>query len=372
MKRNTILQLVCIILLLIAIIMSSVFIYFFPAKNYSCQLRADEISLYLGEEVSDKYSTYFVDDRTNKKIDSSLLDFTQAGDYVVDIPCQDKEYAILFHVIDQKQFQSSQQAKRDQRETKEMELSSLSKEQVVQELYRYIQEKDLHEGNFALAYENLITGDNLLINPDNMMFAASTYKLPLAMFYYDEIESGRRLLEDYLMYDYNSYDEQDPLHDIYPIGSYIKTEDLIYNSLVYSDNTSSLILFNNLGGFEVFKEVIKKYSEIEYTEEYLHNNEFTVRYLNDVLKYLHQSEEKYQDILELLKLVFPDDYLRRYIDVEAIQKFGEYDTAQNSTGIIYTKEPYAITIMCDTPMNGIDIIADISEIVYNYHLKAME
>ena len=60
-------------------------------------------------------------------------------------------------------------------------------EAVVQEL---MAQYDLNETNFSLCYYNTVTGESYEYNPDAWMVAASTYKLPLNLYYYEQEAAG--------------------------------------------------------------------------------------------------------------------------------------------------------------------------------------
>ena len=46
-------------------------------------------------------------------------------------------------------------------------------------------EHDLTEDNFELSYYNTVTGESYDFNETKMLYGASTYKLPLNLYYYD-------------------------------------------------------------------------------------------------------------------------------------------------------------------------------------------
>lgn len=54
-----------------------------------------------------------------------------------------------------------------------------------------IQEYNLTEENIAVSYQNTVTNETYAYNDTIYLFAASTYKLPLNMYYYMMINDGQ-------------------------------------------------------------------------------------------------------------------------------------------------------------------------------------
>ena len=90
--------------------------------------------------------------------------------------------------------------------------------------------------NVAVAYVNLVSGDEYFINPDTYMVAASMYKLPLNMYFTEKLNSGE-------------------LEWMYPFPY----EGVRDDSIIYSDNNQSMFLYDILGGYD--KRGFKTYIE---------------------------------------------------------------------------------------------------------------
>ena len=59
----------------------------------------------------------------------------------------------------------------------------------------FMQENYLNETNFSLCYYNTVTGEEYCYNETAFMIAASTYKLPLNLYYY-ELQSAGEITGD--------------------------------------------------------------------------------------------------------------------------------------------------------------------------------
>lgn len=197
--------------------------------------------------------------------------------------------------------------------------------------------------------------------------AASIYKIPLAMIYYELIDEKQYSLSDALLYQEHHYEAGGPIGDSYMVNSYINLQSLLEYMIIYSDNTAAHILFENLGGWIEFKKLITKYSDMAYTDDfYSYENVFKANYLNDLLNYLYKNKTKFQALISNMQIPTGYDYLSQYVDCTISQKYGYYDTAVNSIGIVYSKIPYSIVILTSLGENGSKHIGKINKICYDH------
>ena len=62
------------------------------------------------------------------------------------------------------------------------------------------------------------------------------------------------------------------------------------------------------------------------------------------------------------------DRIDRYIDTVAVaHKIGDYGAVANDIGIVFTKEPYVITVYTDDIVSAYEKIAELSKIIYEYN-----
>lgn len=236
-------------------------------------------------------------------------------------------------------------------------------------IHNYFVENDVSSDEVAIYYENLETNEAYELNADEYFISASIYKVPLAMLYYEKLNAKEITLDTKLKYTAISYEAGGLIGETYSIGDYITLETLLYNSIVLSDNTASRILFNNLGGWDTYRTMIKKYDEVNSDSTEFYDNAFTSRYTNSVLKYLYEHEKEYDYLLFDMKLVCQDSYLKANIpkEKEVAQKYGSYDNSENAIGIVYGDTPYLISIFTNPSTGGGEkIVGDLSEIFYKY------
>ena len=112
-----------------------------------------------------------------------------------------------------------------------------------QALKAYMAENGLSEENFALSYYNTVTGESYDFNHEKFMVAASTFKLPVNMYFYELEMAG----------------EVEPDAELPMIG--VPLDEAHEKSLVLSDNPVSIGMLYTIGenDFITYKERMRKY-----------------------------------------------------------------------------------------------------------------
>lgn len=216
-------------------------------------------------------------------------------------------------------------------------------------LQEVIAANGLDASNFSISYENLATGESLYWNELTIMPPASTYKLPLNMYYYDA-EARGEMSED----------------DIIP-GVGLTLAECHYKSLVLSDNPSSEAMLASIS-FSDFRQYVTRYftlSSGEIGDTYWHRNFYCTRMMADIAAYLYQNSSSYVDCIGYLKQAMPGMYFRRYItDCEVAQKYGKLNGWENCVGIVYGRTPFALCIY--TYGQSEELLAQIAKVVYDF------
>ncbi len=114
---------------------------------------------------------------------------------------------------------------------------TLSGSALADSIQTIITENGLDGSNFSISYENLVTGETLYCNELAIMTPASTYKLPLNMYYYDAEARGEMSEEDVIP------------------GVGLTLAECHYKSLVLSDNPSSEAMLSNIS-FTDFRQYL--------------------------------------------------------------------------------------------------------------------
>lgn len=217
----------------------------------------------------------------------------------------------------------------------------------------FMDEYGLNSENFALSYYNTVTGEAYGYNDTHMMVAASTFKLPLNLYYYDLERSG----------------ELDP--GAYIAGAGTTLSDAHYQSLVWSNNEVSIGLLYNLGDFRTYKERMRRYFTMEDEEiDYIYyvDNYYCTRMMIDALTYLYDNQEDFSEMIGYMLEAQPGEYFKAGVpeEYDVAHKYGWYEGAVNDVGIIYTPEPFLLAVY--TQDVGAQVVADAAALCTDYNL----
>ena len=195
----------------------------------------------------------------------------------------------------------------------------------------YREEHNLDEKNFALSFYCPETGESYAYNETSFFYGASTYKLPLNLYYYDMQLAGE-ITGDTMITQGSSLDEAH------------------YQSLVYSNNELSYSLWRRIGDWPEYKTAMRKYFTMpddQIPQIYYYDHVFCTQMMMDVLKVVWDGQEDYTELVDYLKIACPNAYFKTYIDTEqtpVMHKYGSYNGAENDVGIIWAERPFLLAV----------------------------
>ena len=225
------------------------------------------------------------------------------------------------------------------------------------------------EKHYGIYYYDLNTGCEYFLNEDKEFQAASTMKVPIAMMIADKLEK-KELKEDTLI-EYTLTDDSDGagvLQGNISEGDKLEVIDLMKYMIEESDNVATSMLKRNVGNICDF---ITDLTSIKVDNE---KNFITPKQSYMVLKILYNKSDEniyYKKIIEFMKATTTHDRLDKYINHNIVaHKIGDYENYVNDVGIIYTQEPYILTIYTEDVMEkGRENIAQISKMIYDIKTK---
>ena len=216
-----------------------------------------------------------------------------------------------------------------------------------QAISAYVKDQGYSMDDLSYGYTNLTTGETLLYDASNCRVGASTYKLPLNMLIQDGINSGLLKPNDTVLFEADDYEvSAGNLVIDYDIGDDIPLDYLMHESLFYSSNTASRMLYKLFGGFSAFKQYCDRYSDVDYASTG-ENNWTNVNFLMDVVSYFHAHLKEYCDIAMFLSTAMPHDYGAYYLQWPMIHKYGHYDTAINDVGVVNGAYPFLFVVLSE-------------------------
>ena len=227
-------------------------------------------------------------------------------------------------------------------------------------------ENNLNEKNFSFFYYNIDKQSYYFYNENAYFTAASTIKMPLAMLYYDKIRNVNISINDTILYTCDFYEVGAwTTATTYSVKSKIPINFLLEQSIVNSDNTATNMLIKNLG-YKNYKTQIAKYSDITLPKDFFCSNIISARYAYDIVKYLYENIQNYEELVKYLKKSSNGKYLKKYItDYDIAHKYGSYNGYVHDYGIVFGENTYLIGIFTKNILNASEFIAKVSLNVLN-------
>lgn len=237
---------------------------------------------------------------------------------------------------------------------------------LAKDIEAYFQENGIDHEKVAYCITDLEHNIKYSMNEKDEFIAASIYKLPLAMLYYDKVNEGEYTLDSTFTYSGYMHEDAGVISSDYGIGSQVPLSDLLNDLIIYSDNDAGHILYENLGGWKEYKEAMTKYTDSISENYYTMDNVTTANTMNDVVTYLYDHKENYKGLIKNMEEAEPGEYLDRDTQLSMPQKYGMYDSALNSVGFVECNTSYSIVVLTSLGDKGADVMANINRIAYEH------
>lgn len=228
----------------------------------------------------------------------------------------------------------------------------------------FVEERGLNPDNFSIGYVYTATGEEWYYNPDTWYYPASMYKVPLMMVLAEKVAAGEL--------------QQDS-----DLGGYTVAlaEEYIIS---YSNNDYAHYVRTYLGGDEAWRSHAKSYASLEdddYHPDYMDYCYFSPRFITQVVNTLYTESERFPNIIESMLVARPTHDFRLSTHMnntyKIAQKYGSYvddlgDNWNHNTGIIYTPNPFILTVMTRNVSNYEKVISDVAVMLTEYTLSLDE
>lgn len=254
------------------------------------------------------------------------------------------------------------------------------------------------QGTFAVAFEDLKTGDTLYFNARERFHAASTMKTPVMIELYKQAYEGKFTLDDPVLvkteftsivdgspYEMDISDDSETI--LYEkVGAMIPMKDLLYEMITKSSNLATNILIEvadakkvtssmrDLGAPDI--EVLRGVEDIKAYEKGL-SNTTTAYDLMKIYEAIGKEEIISADVCNEMTEILLDQQFNEIIpallpeDVKVAHKTGSITGVQHDSGIIILPNghKYVLVLLSKDLENreqGIETLAQISKLVYAY------
>lgn len=276
-------------------------------------------------------------------------------------------FAVEMKNTEKKAYQGMSEIGEDQNtEVENKDNSQYIDMDLAKDIEAYFQENGIDHEKVAYCITDLEHNIKYSMNEKDEFIAASIYKLPLAMLYYDKVNEGEYTLDSTFTYSGYMHEDAGVISSDYGIGSQVPLSDLLNDLIIYSDNDAGHILYENLGGWKEYKETMTKYTDTISENYYTMDNVTTANTMNDVVTYLYDHKEDYKGLIKNMEEAEPGEYLDRDTQLSMPQKYGMYDSALNSVGFVECNTSYSIVVLTSLGDKGADVMANINRIAYEH------
>ena len=276
-------------------------------------------------------------------------------------------FAVEMKNTEKKAYQGISEIGEDQNtEVENKDNSQFIDMSLAKDIEAYFQENGIDHEKVAYCITDLEHNIKYSMNEKDEFIAASIYKLPLAMLYYDKVNEGEYTLDSTFTYSGYMHEDAGVISSDYGIASQVPLSDLLNDLIIYSDNDAGHILYENLGGWKEYKEAMTKYTDTISENYYTMDNVTTANTMNDVVTYLYDHKEDYKGLIKNMEEAEPGEYLDRDTQLSMPQKYGMYDSALNSVGFVECNTSYSIVVLTSLGDKGADVMANINRIAYEH------
>lgn len=221
--------------------------------------------------------------------------------------------------------------------------------------------------SIGLTFYDIKTKRTISFNGDKTFIAASTSKVPLNMLLLNKVASGKIKKDTTVKYTDEDYEGGAGILQSKDLSSPIDIFTLSKYSIIYSDNIATKMISNLMGGKDI---VFKQYDDILGYEADHTDNSITANDAAQYLKvlYFNKDDNPYYDtLINNMKNTVYHDRIDKYIDQSLVaHKIGDYETYVNDIAIVYANAPYILTIYTNNVVNANEIIAETSQIIFDF------
>ena len=233
------------------------------------------------------------------------------------------------------------------------------------------------KGKITLHYQNLMTDVSYALNSGKRVPAASTIKLPLALYVMKLADQGDINLNEKLTYKSHHYYEGSGIIQNDKIGTSYSIEDLIEKAMVHSDNIAFIMLKERVGQNNFIQFMKSLGAQFTYPGgQNVTSAEDLILYANEVYRFSNESRNGAKLVKYLENTIYNTTIPRGIPDKNIAHKVGMIpkDLIYNDIAIVYDTKPFAlaVTTIGIAYEKSQEVIADIASIVNKHHEEIMK
>lgn len=242
-----------------------------------------------------------------------------------------------------------------------------------QTLDQFVESSAKKYPQLSVYYQNLSTGYSYSYKTTNIHSAASTIKLPLALYVYELAANKKINLNEKLTYKSSHYYGGSGVIQYDKVGTKYTIKDLLKKAIVYSDNIAFIMLREKVGKTNFINYAKSIGGKVVYPGG---KNVTTVqdlsKYLQHVMNFSKKNPALGNELVALLKNTVYKDTVAKSLNPSSVAHKVGYIPANkiyNDAALVYDEQPYILVVMTQGIPVGQDVkfISQLAEIVQQEH-----
>lgn len=228
------------------------------------------------------------------------------------------------------------------------------------------------EDNITIHYKNLVTDRGYSWNSKSEVRAASTIKLPLAIYVMKLAESGNIKLNEKLTYKSYHYYGGSGVIQKDKVGTQYSIEDLVQKAMIYSDNIAFIMLKERVGQQSFIRFMKSLGATYTYPQGRNQTSAYDLHlYAKDLYQFSQKSELGGKLVQALKKTIYNTTIPRGITGVEVAHKVGMIPNEKifNDVALVFDQQPYTLAVTTKELQyeQSQQVIAKIASIIHRYH-----
>lgn len=257
---------------------------------------------------------------------------------------------------------------------------------------------EMEKGTFAVAFRDMATGEELLLNERETFHAASTMKTPVLIEVYKQAAEGRLSLDDSVLIKnefksitdsslYSLSTSGDSEKELYgQVGRKVPLSELVYKMIIRSSNLATNTVIELTGAANVMEtmrslgaediRVLRGVEDLKAYEKGL-NNTTTAYDLMLLFQKMAAGKTVSPEASEAMIDILLDQQFNEIIparmpkDIKIAHKTGSITGVRHDSGIVFLPDGHAYVLVLlskelEDPEAGIAAMADVSKMIYDY------
>lgn len=226
-------------------------------------------------------------------------------------------------------------------------------------------------GDYGVAIIDLATGIQVGPRSGKTYYLASTWKIPLIMTVFEQVNAGKLRLNDVVKITREDYEDGTGTLQQQRAGTSYSVRELVRRSIVESDNTAANMLARAVGG----RSTVHAYQRSLGAKEPVRNGDNlgtpaeVANYLWQALTSSRFTDEQRGLLRQSLGQTIWSDRIPAYLPpgTPVGHKIGTLNGVVNDVGVVYGSRPFIIAVLSEgvEEQQGAEVIARVAKLVFD-------